>query len=157
MVNKVRSKFTEEMSPKVLHAYQIYITNHSVTETAKRVRVDRSTIYRWKKRYKWDELEKQKLEEIIDEIEEYKIKIKEKQREILDKAINIAVRQLKEGELKVRSISDLVTLLRYQLELEGEFRNDNNINVKVGLSIASLHQELMRRKGLIQLEGRDST
>ncbi|WP_456326603.1 helix-turn-helix domain-containing protein [Palaeococcus sp. (in: euryarchaeotes)] len=156
MVNKTHSKLIEEMPPKVLHAYQIYMTNHSVTETAKQVGVDRSTIYRWKKRYKWDELEKQKLEEIMADIEEYKAKIKEEQRGILDKAIEIAVQQLREGKLKVRSMSDLVALLRYQLELEGEFRDDNNINVNVGLSIASLHEELMKRRGITQLEGEDS-
>ena len=143
----------QQMPAKVLKAYEIWTTNHSPTQTAKIVGVHERTIRRWKKKYKWEEIEKATLNRIVNETKEYIEKIKEDQRKIVKAAIATAVKQLKEGKLKARSLSDLIALLRYQLELEGEFKEETNVSVNVNLSIASLHEELMkRRKALIESE-----
>ena len=146
----------QQMPAKVLKAYQIWATNHSPTQTAKIIGVHESTIRRWKKKYRWEEIEKATLNRIVNETKDYIEKIKEDQRKIVKAAIATAVKQLKEGKLKARSLSDLIALLRYQLELEGEFREETEVNVNVNLSIASLHEELMkRRKALIESEGEE--
>lgn len=136
----------QQMPPKVLRAYQIWTTNHSPTQTAKIVGVSDKTIRRWKKKYHWEEIEKATLNRIINETKDYIEKIKKIQRGIINEALKITVKQLKEGKLKARSLSDLIALLRYQLELEGEFKEETNVNVNVNLSIASLHEELMKRR-----------
>ncbi|MBO8181070.1 MAG: helix-turn-helix domain-containing protein, partial [Archaeoglobus sp.] len=119
------------MPPKVLRAYQIWTTNHSPTQTAKIVGVHESTIRRWKNKYKWEEIEKATLNRIINETQDYIEKIKEDQRKIVRAAIATAVKQLKEGKIKARSFADLIALLRYQLELEGEFKEETEVNVNV--------------------------
>ncbi|MBO8180278.1 MAG: helix-turn-helix domain-containing protein [Archaeoglobus sp.] len=145
----------QQMPAKVLKAYQIWATNHSPTQTAKIIGVHESTIRRWKKKYYWEEIEKATLNRIVNETKDYIEKIKEDQRKIVKAAILTAVKQLKEGKLKARSLSDLIALLRYQLELEGEFREETNVNVNVNLSIASLHEELMKRRKQALGEGEE--
>lgn len=134
----------QQMPAKVLKAYQIWATNHSPTQTAKIIGIHESTVRRWKKKYKWEEIEKATLNRIVNETKDYIEKLKEDQRKIVTAAIASAIKQLKEGKIKARSFSDLVTLLKYQLELEGEFKQD--VNVNVSLSLASLHEELERRR-----------
>jgi len=144
----------QQMPTKVLKAYEVWTTNHSTSKTASIIGVHESTIRRWKKKYGWDELERKVLTQIVNENKEAIEKIKTDQRKIVYAAIRSAVNQLKEGKLKARSLSDLITLLRYQLELEGEFKEETNVNVNVNLSIASLHEELSRRRELLNQERR---
>ncbi|MBC7197148.1 MAG: hypothetical protein H5U39_07860, partial [Deferribacterales bacterium] len=116
------------------------------------VGLSRATIHKWKKKYKWDLIEKERLLQTIEEDENVIEKIKDDQRKIVNAAIAAAVKQLKEGKLKARSFSDLVTLLKYRLELEGEFKDD--VNVNINFSLAALHEELMKRRA--RLEGNNN-
>jgi len=140
------------MPPKVLKAYEVWVRTHSIKETARIVGVSRATIHKWKKKYKWDLIEKERLLQTIEEDKNVIEKIKDDQRKIVNAAIVAAVKQLKEGKLKSRSFSDLVTLLKYQLELEGEFKDD--VNVNINFSLAALHEELMKRRA--RLEGNNN-
>ncbi|MGE4413634.1 MAG: hypothetical protein AB7E45_08130 [Candidatus Caldatribacteriota bacterium] len=134
----------KQMPAKVLKAYEIWTKTHSNKKTAELIGVSERTISVWKKKYRWEDIERETLARIIDEANDKVSKIKEDQRKIVTAAIASAIKQLKEGKIKARSFSDLVTLLKYQLELEGEFKQD--VNVNVSLSLASLHEELERRR-----------
>jgi len=135
-----------KMPPKVLRAFQIYEKVHSIRETARQMGVSHTTISRWKKEYKWDEIERAQLMALMRANEEYIERIKEEQREIIGQVIDDVTQQIAEGKIKVRNISDLITLLRYQLKLEGEFKETNEVNVNMGLSLVELHEELKRRR-----------
>lgn len=140
------------MPPRALKAYEVWVRTHSIKETARIVGVSRATIHKWKKKYKWNLIEKERLLQTIEEDENVIEKIKDDQRKIVNAAIAAAVKQLKEGKLKARSFSDLVTLLKYRLELEGEFKDD--VNVNINFSLAALHEELMKRRA--RLEGNNN-
>ena len=141
------------MPAEVLKAYEVYTKTRSVRETAKLLGRSKNTIYKWRKQYKWEEIEKAQIQALVEGTQEYIEQLKEEQRKILDETIKHVVAQIKEGKLKARSLSDLVALLKYRLELEGEFKEETEVNVNVNLSIASLHEELMkRRKALIESE-----
>ncbi|MBO8173491.1 MAG: hypothetical protein H0Z33_16610 [Bacillaceae bacterium] len=108
----------------------------------------RQTITKWRKKYAWDEIERERLENTLNlEVTELE-RIKGEQRKIVRAALAVAIMQLKEGKVKVRSMADLVALLRYQRELEGEY-NEQAINVNVGISLVELHEEIMKRRGLV--------
>ena len=135
-----------QMPAEVLKAYEVYTKTRSVRETAKLLGRSKNTIYKWRKQYKWDEIEKAQIQALVEGTQEYIEQLKEEQRKILDETIKHVVAQIKEGKLKARSLSDLVALLKYRLELEGEFKEETNVSVNVNLSIASLHEELMKRR-----------
>jgi len=138
-----------QMPPHVLRAYEVWRTNHSAKKTAEIVGVVRQTINKWRKKYRWDDIERARLEATLEEEQSELERIKEEQRKIVRAAIATAVRQMKEGKLKARSMADLVALLRYQRELEGEFNDQQTINVSVGISLVELHEEIMKRRGLV--------
>lgn len=134
------------MPPQVLHAYQIYMETHNVTKTAKAVGKSRRTIYDWKEKYKWDELEKRRLARIIRNTEEYRETVKDEARKILKEATDLAVAKLKMGELEIRTVRDLIDLLKFRLELEGERFDETKVEINNAINIASLMEEIEKRR-----------
>lgn len=136
-----------KMPAKVLNAFEVWKKTHKNNETARIVGVHPVTVSNWRKKYQWDKIEKLELERMKDGSGAKIEQIKEEQRKIIEEAIEKALEQLRGGKLKARSFSDLVALLKYRLELEGEFRND--VNITISFSIAELHEELEKRRKML--------
>lgn len=137
-----------KMPPKILNAYNIWRNTHSNTETARILGMHRTTIWEWRKKYQWDRIEQLRVQQLIEEEKDTIEKIREQQKVIVRAALKSALDQLKAGKLTARSLTDLVQLLRYQRELEGDTGEDSagNVSVNVTLSLAELHEELMKRR-----------
>lgn len=141
------AELMSKMPPKILNAYNIWRNTHSNTDTARILGVHRATIWKWCKQYNWERIEQLRVQQLIEEEKDTISKIREQQRLIVKIAMKSAVDQLKAGKLTARSLTDLVNLLRYQRELEGDLDMEgNNVSVNVTPSLAELHEELMKRR-----------
>jgi len=139
-----------EMPPKVLHAYQLYLYTHNLTEIAEELGVSRTTLWKWKKEYKWEERARSELKKLQEDAEAYRRDIKEEQRKIIRFLLAKGLQKAKDGELTPSSVNDILNLLKYQLELEGERFNDTNIEIKAVFPLERLLREVEERKEKVE-------
>lgn len=140
------------MPPHVLKAYEVWRTNHNLNKTARIVGKAPSTIWKWMKKYQWEEIERQRLEEALN-AEKYEIeRVRDEQMKIVRGIIISAVRSLAEGELKVRTIDELLRVLEYQRELIGDTKDKDSEEVKeTKAALAELIKEIEKRRKVIAL------
>ena len=135
-----------EMPSKVLNAYQVYLFTHSLTETAKEVRVSRTTLHKWKKQYKWEERARDHLKKLQKDAEAYRKDIKQEHRKMVRFLIAKGLKKAQNEELVPKSITDFLNLLKYELELEGERFDGTTIEINTSVPLELLHKEIEERR-----------
>ena len=147
-------KLIRAMPPKVLKAYELWEVSRSPSKVAEAMGVHRNTVTRWKRIYKWEEIDEERFKDITHADDANFIKaLREAQKEIVDTLITRAKEDIETGLLKVDDVRELIQLMKYQRELAGDKMTEEGSSVEVMFNIADIHETIMeRRRKLLVVE-----
>lgn len=140
-------KLIRAMPPKVLKAYEFWEVSRNVAKVADAMGVHRNTITRWKRKYKWEEIDEERFKDLAGAKDADFIKaLRDAQREIVELLIERAKEDIDAGVLKVRDVRELIQLMKYHRELIGDKVGGEESTVEVMFNFANLHETLMERR-----------
>jgi len=140
-------KLIRAMPPKVLKAYELWEVSRSPSKVAEAMGVHRNTVTRWKRQYKWEEIDEERFKDITHADDANFIKaLREAQKEIVDTLITRAKEDINTGLLKVDDVRELIQLMKYQRELAGDKMTEEGSSVEIMFNIADIHETIMERR-----------
>jgi len=140
-------KLIRAMPPKVLKAYELWEVSRSPSKVAEAMGVHRNTVTRWKRQYKWEEIDEERFKDITHADDANFIKaLREAQKEIVDTLITRAKEDINAGLLKVDDVRELIQLMKYQRELAGDKMTEEGSSVEIMFNIADIHETIMERR-----------
>lgn len=147
-------RLIKAMPPRVLKAYELWEVSRNVAKVAETVGVHRNTVTRWKRKYKWEEIDEERFKDLTNAEDADFIKaLREAQREIVELLIERAKEDIDVGYLKVRDVRELIQLMKYHRELVGDKVGGEESTVEVLFNIADLHETITeRRRKLLMTE-----
>jgi transposase-like protein len=127
------SKYNETTRREVM---KLFITGEPIERISKQTGVTKTTIYKWREKYKWDERKTTVDKRVQEKVNETLTDIKVRQHRILKGVIGRFVENLQETDRRGRTtlkvnVNELVTALKHELHLFGDAEITVNIDSTV--------------------------